>query len=410
MSAARNFLHDKLASHAPHLPRSSKGADKTDKSAQILNDPDYQRKKEEEKHFICQFDSDHSKVPLSPTQIAKDPSEKHVGHSSKYLRKADFKLVKTIGTGTFARVWLAKLAQPQAGDESRVFALKILRKVDIVKLKQVEHVRNERAVLASVAGHPFITTMVASFHDAECLYMILEYCPGGEIFSYLRRTKKFEESTAQFYAAEVVLILEFLHDKEGVAYRDLKPENILIDAEGHLKLVDFGFAKKLNGRQTWTLCGTPEYLAPETIRNTGHGNAVDWWAVGILVYEFLNGQPPFWDQNPMKLYELVCKGSISYPSSMSADSKDIVGKLCCLDPARRLGNMRGGSADVKGHAWFKNIDFDKLYRREMQGPIIPQLKGIDDTRNFESYDEESHRRTVYTPDMRKKYDDMFECF
>lgn len=133
-------------------------------------------------------------------------------------------------------------------------------------------------------------------------------------------------------------------------------------------------------------------MAPETIRNTGtsqlksrfpklrqtkgHGNAVDWWAVGILVYEFLVGQPPFWDQNPMKLYELVCKGSISYPSTMSADAKDIVGKLCCLDPARRLGNMKGGSADVKGHAWFKNIDFNKLYRREMQGPIIPKLKGI----------------------------------
>lgn len=186
--------------------------------------------------------------------------------------------------------------------------------------------RNERNVLGGVAGHPFITTMVASFQDSDTLYMLLEYCPGGEVFSYLRRARRFNEATSQFYAAEIVLILEFLHDKQGVAYRDLKPENILIDADGHLKLVDFGFAKKVENREsscaahgsrtitrqqhtdnfageTYTLCGTPEYLAPEVIRNTGHGLAVDWWAFGILIYEFLVGQPPFWDQNPMKIYE-----------------------------------------------------------------------------------------------------------
>lgn len=143
-------------------------------------------------------------------------------------------------------------------------------------------------MLAAVAGHPFITTMVASFQDPDTLYMLLDYCPGGEVFSYLRRARRFNEATSQFYAAEIVLILEFLHDKQGVAYRDLKPENILIDAEGHLKLVDFGFAKKVENSktdyprrhsdqalirstlgETYTLCGTPEYLAPEVIRNTG---------------------------------------------------------------------------------------------------------------------------------------------
>lgn len=185
----------------------------------------------------------------------------------------------------------------------------------------------------------------------------MDYCPGGEIFTYLRRARRFDEPTAQFYAAEIALIFEFLHQSEGVAYRDLKPENILLDASGHIKLVDFGFAKKVQGRKsrldpyisrwrsdmkpesTWTLCGTPvcspsltvtlrkltvcqEYLAPETIRNTGmsrlqrlfskgdtpdtptgHGCAVDWWAFGIFVFEMLVGQPPFWDQNPMKIYE-----------------------------------------------------------------------------------------------------------
>jgi len=144
----------------------------------------------------------------------------------------------------------------------------------VIRLKQVEHVRNERNVLAAVAGHPFITTMVASFQDNDTLYMALEYCPGGEVFSYLRRARRFNETTSQFYAAEICLILEFLHDKLGVAYRDLKPENILIDAEGHLKLVDFGFAKKVesseyssyDGHFIDTLTGQQEKHIPFVVR------------------------------------------------------------------------------------------------------------------------------------------------
>lgn len=158
----------------------------------------------------------------------------------------------------------------------------------------------------------------------------MDYCPGGEVFSYLRKAKRFDENTARFYAAEIVLILEFLHEGEGVAYRDLKPENLLLDAEGHIKLVDFGFAKRLgnskrrfsiprwgrkkevvseeklidsNKGETYTLCGTPEYLAPEVIQSKGHTTAVDWWALGILIYEFLTGYPPFWNSNPIEIYK-----------------------------------------------------------------------------------------------------------
>ena len=204
--------------------------------------------REEEKQRLCEWEGD--KKPLEPNEVVNN--KKPVGHSSKYLRKEDFDLIKTLGTGTFARVWLTKIAPASNSSrkndkmfKDRVFALKILRKVDVIRLKQVEHVRNERNVLAAVAGHPFITTMIASFQDQDTLYMLLDYCPGGEVFSYLRRARRFNEPTSQFYAAEIALILEFLHEKQGVAYRDLKPENILIDAEGHLKLVDFGFAKHI---------------------------------------------------------------------------------------------------------------------------------------------------------------------
>lgn len=179
----------------------------------------------------------------------------------------------------------------------------------MIRLKQIDHVRQERAILSDVSGYPFITNLVASFSDHDCLYMLLDYVPGGEIFTYLRKMRPFDERTARFYICELVLVLEFLHeDQGGVAYRDMKPENLLLDAEGHIKLVDFGFAKRL-GREgdrpgeTYTLCGTPEYLAPEVIQNKGHTTAVDWWALGILLYEFLHGYPPFWHQNPIEIYK-----------------------------------------------------------------------------------------------------------
>jgi len=364
--------------------------------------------RDQEKKKLAEWEAD--KKPLEYDQIMVDPSKKVVGHSSKVLKYEDFELIKTLGTGTFARVWLVRLANARKEDADKVFALKKLRKVDVIRLKQVEHVRNERNVLAAVAGHPFITTMVASFQDQDTLYMLLDYCPGGEVFSYLRRARRFNEQTSQFYAAEIVLILEFLHEKQGVAYRDLKPENILIDAEGHLKLVDFGFAKKVENRETYTLCGTPEYLAPEVIRNTGHGIAVDWWAFGILIYEFLVGQPPFWDQNPMKIYEQIVEGKIRYPSAMSEDARDIIAGLCNTDVSKRLGNMKGGAQAVKSHPWFKDINWDDLYHRKMQGPIVPHLRGPADTRNFDEYEAEPQAKEPYSKEMSDKYEWHFRDF
>jgi serine/threonine protein kinase len=390
--------------HHDSSPREPSPSPKQDPQEQAA----IEREREDEKRMLAQWaDRDE---PLSPSEIMRNEEEKMVGHSSRALRQEDFELIKTLGTGTFARVWLVRLTNAQKEDENKVFALKILRKVDVIRLKQVEHVRNERNVLAAVAGHPFITTMVASFQDEDSLYMLLDYCPGGEVFSYLRRARRFNEPTSQFYAAEIVLILEFLHEKEGVAYRDLKPENILIDSEGHLKLVDFGFAKRVENRETYTLCGTPEYLAPEVIRNTGHGTAVDWWAFGILVYEFLVGQPPFWDQNPMKIYEQIVEGRVRFPSAMSPEARDLISGLCTVDTSKRLGNIQGGAGAVKAHPWFRDIDWDALYHRKVQGPIVPHLRGPADTRNFDEYDAEPPGREPYTKEMKDKWDECFKDF
>ncbi|KAL8725026.1 MAG: hypothetical protein Q9166_007625 [cf. Caloplaca sp. 2 TL-2023] len=380
-----------------------------DRAATSESEPFDNAKCQQEKQVIANF-YDNSR-PLPPHQIADSPRNKELATSSRHLRIQDFELIKTLGTGTFARVWLATLAGGSRNtNDCRVFALKVMRKIEIIRLKQVEHICNERNTLAAVAGHPFITTLITTFSDRDSLYMLLDYCPGGEVFSYLRKRKTFDVDTARFYAAEIVLILEFLHTVQGIAYRDMKPENILIDAEGHLKLVDFGFAKKVESRETYTLCGTPEYLAPEVIKNSGHGTAVDWWAFGILVFEFLAGQPPFWHQNPMKNYEMICAGKIKYPSDMDPDARSLIGGLCTVNPNHRLGNLSGGVDRVKSHPFFASVDWDDLYYRKVKGPIIPQLRHAADTSCFEEYPNEPEQRSVYTKEMASKYDHEFKDF
>lgn len=346
----------------------------------------------------------------NPFLITERQDEKQLCISSRSLHVSDFVLVKTLGTGTFARVWLARLKDQK--DKDKVYALKILRKADVIKLKQVEHVRNERKALAAVIDHPFITTLIASFSDEKCLYMLLDYCPGGEIFTYLRRQRRFSEEVSTFYAAEITMTIEFLHDVHGVAYRDLKPENILLDADGHLKLVDFGFAKQVDNRETYTLCGTPEYLAPEVIQNSGHGLAVDWWALGILIYEFLIGQPPFWDQNPMRIYEQIIEGRLRFPPNMPPAAQNIVSLLCKTNPSERLGHISGGSARVKSHPFFQNVIWDDLFYRRVKGPILPRLSHPADTGNFEEYPDPPDLRNmnIYTEDLKKKYEPLFSDF
>ncbi|KAJ5966361.1 hypothetical protein N7481_013075 [Penicillium waksmanii] len=335
----------------------------------------------------------------NPFLVTERREERQLSISSRSLHLNDFVLLKTLGTGTFARVSLTRLKdQP---DKNKVYALKVLRKADVIKLKQVEHVRNERKTLAAVIGHPFITTLVASFSDEQCLYMLLDFCPGGEIFSYLRRARRFNEETSKFYAAEITMTIEYLHDVQGVAYRDLKPENILLDANGHIKLVDFGFAKQVHNRETYTLCGTPEYLAPEVIHNSGHGLAVDWWALGILIYEFLVGQPPFWDQSPMRIYEQIVEGRLRFPPNMPPR---------CAKYSFGL-YIGGGSARVKSHPFFQGVAWDDLFYHRVKGPIIPRVSHPADTGNFEEYpDSDNRNQNLYTDDLKKKFEPLFSDF
>ncbi|KAK7693302.1 hypothetical protein QCA50_002869 [Cerrena zonata] len=314
-------------------------------------------------------------IPKPPARNLDD-EKSHVHRGS--LKLTDFEVKGTLGTGTFGRVLLVRLRSANSKSQN-CFAMKVLRKSEIVRLRQVEHVNAERHILSRVQ-HPFIVDLFATFQDSLNIYMLLSYVPGGELFTHLRRAQRFTPDVTRFYLATIVLALKYLHSF-NIIYRDLKPENLLLDSRGYLRLTDFGFAKIVDDR-TWTLCGTPEYLAPEIIQSDGHGKAADWWACGILAYEMMVGYPPFFDETPYGIYEKILKGKIHWPREMDRYSRDIINAFLHPDRSKRLGNMIGGAQDVLDHPWFRGVDWDALERREIRAPIIPQVTSIDDTRNF----------------------------
>lgn len=294
------------------------------------------------------------------------------------LTRKKFVVGTTLGTGTFGRVRLVTYNYKK----TMYFALKMLKKSEIIRLKQVDHIKAEKAIL-SVIAHPFIVNLFAAFQDEKMLYMLMEYVIGGELFSQLRKVGRFSNETARFYASEIILALAYLHGK-NIVYRDLKPENLLIDKEGHIKITDFGFAKQVEDR-TWTLCGTPEYLAPEIIQSKGHGKAVDWWALGILIYEMLAGYPPFYDENPFGIYQKILAGKIEFPRHFDPHAKDLVKKLLTADRTKRYGCLKDGAEDIKRHKWFKSVDWAKVFARKPKPPYTPGFKSPDDTSNFDQY-------------------------
>lgn len=313
------------------------------------------------------------------TMMAESKSQAgDVGGKRKY-RLSDFELHKTLGTGTFGRVRMIKHVRT-----GEYYALKISKKAAIIRLKQVEHVRNEISLLAKI-DHPAVVNMMGHFQDESKLYLVMEYVEGGELFSHLRAAQRFPDHQGKLYTGEIVLAFIHLHSM-NIIYRDLKPENLLLTRGGRIKITDFGFAKVVEDR-TWTLCGTPEYLAPEIIQSHGHGKSVDWWALGVLIHEMLAGYPPFYDENPIQIYQKILGGRVEPPASVSPKAKELIKKLLVIDRTRRLGCIRGGGEAVKEHKWFEGMDWEALYAGRIEPPFIPRVKGVGDTSNFESYAE-----------------------
>ena len=290
---------------------------------------------------------------------------------------SQFEVGVTLGTGSFGRVRFC--THMSTGTH---WALKAIKKAEVIRQAQVEHMMSEKEVLASL-DHPFVVKLAGAFQDGKRLYMVLECGLGGEFFAHLRKAGRFDNNTAKFYAAQVVSIFEYMHALDFV-YRDLKPENLLLDQEGYIKITDFGFAKRV-AFKTYTLCGTPEYLAPEVLLNKGHGKAVDWWTLGILVYELLSGQPPFVDDDPMGIYQQIVAGKVAYPRHFDRFAKKMIKNLLLADLTKRLGCMKGGADDIKRHKWFQGIDWQLLYERKLITAIVPRVANATDTSNFDPY-------------------------
>ncbi|SPO40932.1 probable protein kinase A, catalytic subunit [Pseudozyma flocculosa] len=303
---------------------------------------------------------------------------------------ADFAVERTLGTGSFGRVHLVRSRHNQ-----RFYAIKVLRKDQVVKMKQVEHTNSERAVL-SIVRHPFLVNLWGTFKDPTFLYMVMDYVPGGELFTLLRKSLRFPHPVAKFYAAEVALAIDYLH-QNNIVYRDLKPENILLGADGHLKITDFGFAKYVPD-VTWTLCGTPDYLAPEIVSSKGYNKSVDW-------------HPPFFteDGNPIKLYEKIIACKVRYPPYFEAGVKDLLKSLLTADLSKRFGNLHRGSKDIFEHLWFAEVDWDRLYRRDIPAPYLPTVTVDGDSSQFERYPE-NDISDYNRPDLPDKWGDLFPDF
>ncbi|XP_073241491.1 cGMP-dependent protein kinase 1-like isoform X1 [Porites lutea] len=293
----------------------------------------------------------------------------------------DLSIIKTLGVGGFGRVELVQLA-----NDKRTFALKTLKKHHIVETRQQEHIMSEKKIMME-SNCPFIVRLYKTFTNNKYLFMLLEACLGGELWTILRDKGSFDDGTTRFYVGCVIEAFTYLHER-GIVYRDLKPENLLLDSKGYCKLVDFGFAKRIGfGRKTWTFCGTPEYVAPEIILNKGHDLSSDYWSLGILMFELLTGSPPFTGSDPMKTYNIILKGidMIEFPRKVLKNAHALIKKLCRDNPTERLGYQKGGLKDIMKNKWFDGFNWEGLRQRKLQAPIIPKIKSPTDASNFDDY-------------------------
>jgi len=308
-----------------------------------------------------------------------------------------FEINKTIGTGSFGRVHLVK-----SKTNGKFYAMKAIPKARIAKEQQIEHILEEKRILSEL-NHPLFIKLLGTFQTRTHLFIVTNYIAGGELFAVLKKKNRFLSNVAKFYAAEVTIALEYLHSK-NIIYRDLKPENIMLDITGHIKLVDLGFAKYVPD-VTYTLCGTPEYMAPEVILSKAYGKAVDWYSLGILIFEMLCGYPPYHDQDQLLLYKKILTGKIHWPSYINEDAKDLIQNLITPDITKRYGNLKNGAEDIKQHKWFENVSWSKVSRLGITPPFIPEIYNEGDTRHFQRYSESCDKEYYITQDQEASLND-----
>lgn len=288
------------------------------------------------------------------------------------IKFTDLQIQRLVGKGNSGNVFLVRNAK-----NNKLYALKCIEKSRIRHLKQIQHAKNELHVIRTIK-HPFCTEYVQSYQDFSKLYILQEWVSGGELFNQMQNDQTFKETAANFYAANVLCAIEHLHNYE-IVYRDLKPENLLLDQDGYIKIADFGFAKNVaeSGR-TFTICGTPEYQAPEVVYKKGTTKEADYWSLGILIYEMLVGYTPFrsTDDEPYRIYQQARTGRFVIPNNLhlSRDAQDIIKKLIVVNPNERLGSGKGGILRIKSHPWFQNMDWNALLEKRIKSPLKPRIE------------------------------------
>ena len=318
-----------------------------------------------------------AEIPPQPGSGKRPPRRSEVARLSdaENIGLDDFVLLTTVGKGSFGKV-----IQVRKKDSGEIFAMKVLKKDHVVRRNQVEHTMTERRILENIK-HPFVVSLRYAFQTTQKLYMVFDFFNGGELFHYLSTGGRFSPERAMFYGAEITMALGHLHSL-NIVYRDLKPENLLLDAEGHIKVTDFGLSKQgVVDDNVKSFCGTPEYLAPEILKRETYGKVVDWWSFGTLLYEFITGLPPYYDRNRKEMYRKILHQELKFPERVSPPARDFLSKLLDRDPLARLGY--NGVEEVKSHPYYETIDWDKLLAKEMEPPFKPRVRGESDVGNVD---------------------------
>jgi len=317
----------------------------------------------------------------SPTRVTNENLD-----NCKY---EDLEIIKPLGAGGFGLVKLVKVK----GITDRAYALKCIQKARVVQYGQQRHIMDEKNILASMESS-FILGLHKTFKNNKFVFLLTDAYLGGDLWRTLHTKGPFNDSVARFYVACVVEAFDYLH-KRHFCYRDLKPENLMVDNNGYVRLVDLGFAKKVPpGHKTWTFCGTPEYIPPEIISNTGHNIAADYWSLGILIFELLSKRTPFRAKDDLAIYEGILRGihSVQFPYKISRKAESMIKALCRQDPSERIGYQRAGVNDIRKHRWFQGFDWEGLRAEKIQAPHIPEIKNPFDVSNFEKIREEDERK------------------
>nr|XP_044996746.1 ribosomal protein S6 kinase alpha-6 isoform X3 [Jaculus jaculus] len=315
---------------------------------------------------------------LDEDAVKEIPITHHVKEGYEKGDPAQFELLKVLGQGSFGKVFLVrKKTGPDAG---QLYAMKVLKKASL-KVRDRVRTKMERDILVEV-NHPFIVKLHYAFQTEGKLYLILDFLRGGDVFTRLSKEVLFTEEDVKFYLAELALALDHLH-RLGIVYRDLKPENILLDEIGHIKLTDFGLSKESvdQEKKAYSFCGTVEYMAPEVVNRRGHSQSADWWSYGVLMFEMLTGTLPFQGKDRNETMNMILKAKLGMPQFLSAEAQSLLRMLFKRNPANRLGSE--GVEEIKKHLFFANIDWNKLYKREVQPPFRPASGKPDDTFCFD---------------------------